>query len=98
MSGDKFKIDLNTLQDFITEVSTYTNKLDEWIKRVETEHSTLHKTWTGEAATSHKNYHDKWMSESKRMHELVKQLHVLTKASHVFYDNAAKTNNDMWPD
>lgn len=95
--ADRFKIDLEQLDDAITVMEKFGTAVTEWLGEVDRHVADLHLDWEGAAATAQRISHDKWVTGVEEMNENLHELREVARVAHTNYSGAISHNTRMWP-
>lgn len=90
------RVDLEQLQEVITELQSFSNAVDEAVGQVDARVNSLHATWSGAAAAEHRAAHARWAQGAREVHEALVVLHAIGTGAHANYTAAVEANMRMW--
>jgi WXG100 family type VII secretion target len=96
MAGFDLGVDLELLDDTVTEMTRCGAALDDLLDEVARRVSSLHLTWDGATAVAQDGAQVEWEAGFRDMREALAAMRVAGRAAHGSYGDAAATNLRMW--
>jgi WXG100 family type VII secretion target len=96
-TSDRFRVDLELLDEAIASMEMFGNDVDTWLTDVDRHIAGLHLSWLGDAATAQRTAHAEWLTGVRRMRDNLNDLRDIATRAHGNYSDAVGTNTRMWP-
>lgn len=96
MTGDRFRVDLDQLDDVVTHLARQHVRLDALAGRLAAEASRLHAGWDGAAADAHVVAQARWDQGFSAMREALAAMRAAADTARANYAAAADANVSMW--
>ncbi|MDR7171777.1 WXG100 family type VII secretion target [Nocardia kruczakiae] len=95
--NDRFKVDLDLLDEAVSAMGTFGTDVDTWLEDVDRHIAELHLSWDSQAAAAQRAAHDDWAAGVREMRENLDDLRAIAQKAHGNYSTAVDTNTRMWP-
>ncbi|MFJ4653917.1 WXG100 family type VII secretion target [Nocardia sp. NPDC088792] len=96
-TGDRYKVDLELLDEAITAMAGFGDDADAMIAEIDAHINDLHMSWDSQAAQAQREAHQKWVSGAREIRENLDDLRGVAKRAHANYSATVETNTRMWP-
>lgn len=93
--GQRFKVDLDHLDDVTTRMRGFAEFVEENLDELERRIADLHLTWSGPASARHAEAHREWDAGARDVREGFSAMEAAAKKAHESYSDAVSTNLRM---